>query len=177
MSTHARIIVKLPNDCNTIKLDPKALPYPVVRDMGNEELMTFVSNSNNKGVPPVVKIEPEIHEIERTGNYVSIYVHMDGDVPSVGRELKAHYNSIESALNLIALGVCDTIIGYSKIHYIRPWTAMGAAWKSDDKYTPTCAPFFADNIEDFACEHYNYYFDGTNWYWKMWNWRKWRLLK
>lgn len=132
MSTRSSILIQIPDEYIGKTFKYQKVPFEVTWDLDTDltESVTFIKL------------------------FAGIYCHHDGYPDGVGKELIEHYNTFESAFNLILGGDCSSIVG----DYVRYATQKSEDWKH-------IQPHQFDKIQKVSSDsQYVYVFKNNRWY-------------
>jgi len=166
MSTPALIIVHVrPSDIGKMrKCDTNKIHLRTYEDI-EKRVKMFQPNLKGKELEKRINDEVRFDSIisphalanrlhrVKLPNYLCIYHHWDGDIYSLGKELKKNYSNYEDIINLVLAGSFSTIMGGS-VPYMRLNQAL---WENNK-------PYKWDSIRNDVRMNYDYLFDNGKWY-------------
>ena len=145
MSTHAKIIMKVPEEYKgmIVKFNKSLLPI---------ELKEWYDKDDNGKVWLDQRGGEKSECVELKGDYIGIYCHWDGD--KIGKVLKELFTDKKALLNLIVGGHCSYIEHYGVRHYANrdfatTWSEIKPIQGSREK------------VEESIYGHYEYLFVNT----------------
>lgn len=175
MSTPATIIVKVKKEdigsvrkCNVADINlrtEKMFIESYIKIFGEEKGSEIALNYIHAGSDKVPNKEEFVSKIEpvELGNFIEIYHHWDGFPDSLGDELLKHFNTYESALNLMLGGDVSTIVDGSV-----PYISVGRPWEESK-------PTILDEVTDCTM-NYQYLFKNGKWYYRTFSNKKFKRL-